>query len=152
GAELATFRPRCPRRLCLHTKRSRTMRTADTLHGSLLPAAAAAAFLVLAGLGTAQAQNGGADNASQSEAHPCANDAGLTLPSGFCASIFADDLGHVRHMVAAPNGVLYVNTWSGRYYAKSPPPPGAFLIALQDTNGQGKANVIRRFGATPATG
>ncbi|MGH8269911.1 MAG: glucose dehydrogenase, partial [Steroidobacteraceae bacterium] len=55
-------------------------------------------------------------------------------------------------MVVAPDGVLYVNTWSGRYYANSPPPPGGFLIALQDTAGRGKANVMRRFGATPATG
>ncbi|MDE2263302.1 MAG: glucose dehydrogenase, partial [Gammaproteobacteria bacterium] len=55
-------------------------------------------------------------------------------------------------MVVAPDGVLYANTWSGRYYANSPPPPGGFLIALQDTTGRGRANVIRRFGATPATG
>ena len=128
------------------------MRTADTLHGSLLPAAAAAASLVLAGLGSARAQNTTAANAVKSDSPACANDAGLELPAGFCASIFADGLGHVRHIVAAPNGVLYANTWSGRYYAKSPPPAGAFLIALEDTTGQGKANVIRRFGATPATG
>jgi glucose/arabinose dehydrogenase/mono/diheme cytochrome c family protein len=55
-------------------------------------------------------------------------------------------------MVAAPDGVLYANTWSGRYYANSPPPPGGFLIALKDTTGRGKADVIRRFGATPASG
>jgi glucose/arabinose dehydrogenase len=55
-------------------------------------------------------------------------------------------------MVAAPDGVLYVNTWSGRYYANSPPPRGGFLIALEDTTDQGRANVIRRFGATPARG
>jgi glucose/arabinose dehydrogenase len=106
----------------------------------------------LAGFGTARAQDGATANAAKTAAPVCANDAGLKLPAGFCASIFADELGHVRHMVAAPNGVLYVNTWSGRYYAKSPPPPGGFLIALRDTAGRGKANVIRRFGATPATG
>ena len=55
-------------------------------------------------------------------------------------------------MVVAPNGVLYVNTWSGGYYANSPPPSGGFLIALQDASGHGNANVIRRFGATPARG
>jgi glucose/arabinose dehydrogenase/mono/diheme cytochrome c family protein len=56
-------------------------------------------------------------------------------------------------MVVAPDGVLYVNTWSGSYYPPdSPLPPGGFLIALQDTTGRGIANVIRRFGATPATG
>src|SRR5581483_8609947 len=116
-------------------------------HGSPLSAAAAAALLVLAGPGTARAQNAAAADSVRSGASACANDARLELPARFCASIFADDLGHARHMVAAPNGVLYVNTWSGRYYAKSPPPPGGFLIALQDTAGRGKANVIRRFGA-----
>ncbi|HEX3845336.1 MAG TPA: c-type cytochrome [Steroidobacteraceae bacterium] len=127
------------------------MRSADTFYGSLWPATAAAACLVLAGVGTARAQNGAAAHAAKGNA-ACANDAGLKLPAGFCASIFADELGHVRHMVAAPSGVLYVNTWSGRYYAKSPPPAGGLLIALRDTTGRGRANVIRRFGATPATG
>ncbi|MGB6667269.1 MAG: hypothetical protein WBE73_02910, partial [Candidatus Acidiferrum sp.] len=47
----------------------------------------------------------------------CPNDdSGLKLPAGFCATVFADGIGHARHMVAAANGVLYVNTWSGRYY------------------------------------
>jgi hypothetical protein len=41
-------------------------------------------------------------------------DAGLSLPRGFCATIFADNIGHARHMAVAPNGVVYVNTWSGR--------------------------------------
>jgi glucose/arabinose dehydrogenase/mono/diheme cytochrome c family protein len=128
------------------------MQSTDTFYGLLLPAAAAAAFLLLAGPRTARAQNAGAGPAS-GDALACANDAGLKLPAGFCASIFADNLGHVRHMVATSDGVLYVNTWSGSYYPpNSPPPPGGFLIALQDTAGQGRANIIRRFGATPATG
>jgi glucose/arabinose dehydrogenase/mono/diheme cytochrome c family protein len=81
------------------------------------------------------------------------DDAGLMLPPGFCASIFADGIGHARQMVVAPNGVLYVNTWSGRYYAPNEPKPeGGFLVALQDKNGSGKADVIERFGETAATG
>lgn len=82
----------------------------------------------------------------------CANDTGITLSPGFCATVFADNLGHVRHMVVAPNGVLYVNTWSGRYYQYVPPPPGGFLIALQDTNGDGRAEVVQRFGPDAAHG
>ena len=35
---------------------------------------------------------------------------GLTLSPGFCASIFADNLGHVRHLVVAPDGEVYANT------------------------------------------
>src|SRR5262245_49055582 len=38
----------------------------------------------------------------------CANDdSGLQLPPGFCATVFADGIGHARHMVVAPNGVVY---------------------------------------------
>src|SRR5207248_5854435 len=83
----------------------------------------------------------------------CPNDdSGLTLPAGFCATIFADGIGHARHMVAAPNGVLYVNTWSGRYYGNDTPPPGGFLVALQDKTGSGRADVIERFGQTVQDG
>ncbi|GAJ30429.1 c-type cytochrome [Acidomonas methanolica] len=77
---------------------------------------------------------------------------GLSLSPGFCATIFADHLGHVRHMVMAPNGVLYVNTWSGRYYRDEAVPPGGFLIALQDTHQTGHADTIQRFGDGIAEG
>ncbi len=77
---------------------------------------------------------------------------GITLSPGFCATVFADKLGHPRHMAVAPNGVVYVNTWSGRYYHDDTPPPGGFLIALQDTKGAGRADKIVRFGPTRAEG
>jgi glucose/arabinose dehydrogenase/mono/diheme cytochrome c family protein len=76
----------------------------------------------------------------------CAENAGITLSPGFCATVFADNLGHVRHMAVAPDGVLYVNTWSGVYYHNDTPPAGGFLIALQDTKGAGRADVVQRFG------
>ncbi len=76
----------------------------------------------------------------------CAPDnGGITLPSGFCASVFADTIGHARHIVVNSNGDVYVNTWSGRYY-QGPTHPGAFLVALRDTNNDGKADIVRRFG------
>ena len=80
------------------------------------------------------------------------NDSGLKLIHGFCATVFADKLGHPRHMVVAPDGVVYVNTWSGVYYGNDKPPAGGFLVALQDTTGSGKANVVKRFGATVKSG
>src|SRR6202050_2103426 len=80
------------------------------------------------------------------------SDGGLLLPPGFCATVFADNLGHARHLVVAPNGVVYVNTWSGRYYNNDAPPPGGFLVALQDTKGNGHADVIKRFGPGVAQG
>ena len=55
-------------------------------------------------------------------------------------------------MAVTPNGVVYVNTWSGRYYHDDTPPPGGFLIALQDTKGDGRADKIVRFGPTKAEG
>lgn len=84
---------------------------------------------------------------------PCAGDnGGLTLPPNFCATIFADSLGHVRHLVVASNGDVYANTWSGKYYAEGTTPPHPFLVALRDSNHDGRADVIRRFGDSLANG
>jgi glucose/arabinose dehydrogenase/mono/diheme cytochrome c family protein len=80
------------------------------------------------------------------------DDSGLTLPAGFCATIFADGVGHARHLVVAKNGVVYVNTWSGRYFGNDVPHAGGFLVALKDTKGVGKADVNERFGETVQTG
>ena len=80
------------------------------------------------------------------------NDSGLQLPQGFCATIFADNIGHARHLVVSQSGVVYVNTWSGPYYGKATPPAGGFLVALQDKAGAGKADVIERFGETVQEG
>jgi glucose/arabinose dehydrogenase len=86
-------------------------------------------------------------------ASACAGDnGGLTLPPGFCATIFADSIGHARHIVVAPNGDVYVNTWSGQYFGGDKGPPGGYLVLLRDTTGDGKADVITRFGATSDKG
>jgi glucose/arabinose dehydrogenase len=76
---------------------------------------------------------------------------GITLPAGFCATVFADTVGHARDIVVATNGDVYVNTWSGEYYPLKGPPPGGFLIAMRDTKHTGKADSIVRFGPSPAT-
>ena len=77
------------------------------------------------------------------------DDSGLKLPPGFCATIFADGIGHARHLVVAPNNIIYLNTWSGGYYPVGEVVhEGGFLVALQDKSGTGKADVIERFGAT----
>jgi glucose/arabinose dehydrogenase/mono/diheme cytochrome c family protein len=89
--------------------------------------------------------------AAESGACP-ANDSGLKLPAGFCATIFADEIGHARHMAITPGGVVYVNTWSGGYYDNDKPHAGGFLVALQDKSGAGKADVIERFGETVQSG
>jgi glucose/arabinose dehydrogenase/mono/diheme cytochrome c family protein len=91
--------------------------------------------------------------AAEAKSQTCPNDdSGLKLPAGFCATVFADEIGHVRHMVVAPSGVLYVNTWSGKYYGDDTPHEGGFLVALQDKSGTGKADVLERFGETVQSG
>jgi glucose/arabinose dehydrogenase len=83
----------------------------------------------------------------------CPNDdSGLQLPPGFCATIFADGIGHARHMAVTPAGVVYVNTWSGEYYGNDKPHEGGFLVALQDKAGAGKADVQERFAETVQSG
>ncbi len=53
----------------------------------------------------------GGDRAAAETAQPCAGDnGGIVLPPGFCATVFADNIGHARQMAVAPNGVVYVNT------------------------------------------
>src|ERR1700675_3264415 len=92
-----------------------------------------------------------ADAAAKPQSCP-GDDSGLTLPPGFCATIFADGIGHARHMVVAPSGVVYVNTWSGVYYGNDTPHAGGFLVALQDKSGTGKADMNQRFGETAQSG
>jgi glucose/arabinose dehydrogenase/mono/diheme cytochrome c family protein len=88
----------------------------------------------------------------KTNAAACSNDqSGLKLPNGFCATVFADGIGHARHMTVAPSGVVYVNTWSGDYYDFDKVHEGGFLVALQDKAGAGKADVIERFGETVQT-
>ena len=108
-----------------------------------------AAMRIGTSLAPAQKQTTAAE--AKSQACP-SDDSGLTLPAGFCATVFADDIGHARHMVVAPSGVLYVNTWSGTYYGNDTPHTGGFLVALQDKSGGGRADVIQRFGETVQNG
>ncbi|MEP6622138.1 MAG: PQQ-dependent sugar dehydrogenase, partial [bacterium] len=68
----------------------------------------------------------------RSRAKPaCAADnAGLTLPKGFCALVFADSLQQPRHMIAMPNGDLIVSSM------------GVGVMVLRDRDGDGKADTV----------
>jgi glucose/arabinose dehydrogenase/mono/diheme cytochrome c family protein len=120
----------------------------SSLFKTLLPAIAALGALSV-GSSLASGRPG-----AETKSQECPSDeSGLKLPAGFCATIFADNIGHARHLVVAPNGVVYVNTWSGDYYPPgNEPPAGGFLVGLQDKSGAGKADVIERFGETIQTG
>ena len=95
----------------------------------------AAAFLMLVALaGTSAAQN---------RRPPCAADnAGLTLPTGFCAIIAADSLGRARHMAVLPNGDLAVAV-SGN---------NGGVVVLRDADGDGVMETRKKFGAKGGNG
>lgn len=62
---------------------------------------------------------------------------GLLLPAGFEATIVADSIGPARHLVVNDNGDIYVNL------RRSFEDGG--LVALRDTSGDGKADIIKKF-------
>lgn len=83
--------------------------------------------------------------AMKERTHCDPSNGGLTLPAGFCASLFADNLGRARHLTTAPNGDVYVNTWSSSY-TELKNAPGGYIVALRDADHDGKADVVQRFG------
>ena len=125
---------------------TRNQRLSTRIAIGLVAAALLAAGLALAPQGAPAAR-------AAAKAAACAGDnGGITLSPGFCATVFADNVGNVRHLVVAPDGVVYANTWSGTYYFGAKTPPGGFLIALRDTHGDGHADQITRFGPGKADG
>lgn len=96
----------------------------------------------------------GEETAATAQSKPPAGDAatddvrcssgGLTLPDGFCASIFTDSLGPVRHIATTGDGTLYAilrDTVEGHG-----------LVAARDTDSDGSADEIERFGDITGTG
>ena len=81
-----------------------------------------------------------------------APEAALKLPARFTATIFAENIGGARHLVVAPNGTVYVNTWRSPYDTTRKTPAGGYVVALRDNDGDGKAEQIQRFGSTPKSG
>lgn len=68
---------------------------------------------------------------------------GLQLPEGFCATVFADSVPGARHIVVAPNGDVFVNV-------QGMTRPG--ILAMRDTNRDGRAEIRQRFGDVGGTG
>lgn len=121
-----------------------------TGYGSPPSVAIAAAAIAMIGCvkseGSSSSDTVVASSTQTASTSKCLTDnGGITLPAGFCATVFADGIGHARHLVVASNGDVYVNTWSGPYY-QGPTHPGSFIVALRDTTGDGKADIIKRFG------
>jgi glucose/arabinose dehydrogenase len=69
----------------------------------------------------------------------------LEVPPGFCATEFAPNVGPVRHLAVSARGVVYAATWrEGRREGG--------VVALVDTNGDGRADVRERFGTEGGSG
>ena len=69
---------------------------------------------------------------------------GVTLPAGFCATVFADGLGVARHIAVAADGTVYA--------ALQAPSHGGGIAVLHDTHGDGKADVVRYVGSEGGSG
>jgi glucose/arabinose dehydrogenase len=69
------------------------------------------------------------------------NNAGLTLPAGFCATLFAAVPG-ARHLAVSSDGVVYVGSRAR----------GGTAVALRDSDGDGHADQQAGFGPGAGTG
>src|SRR5688500_4166221 len=64
---------------------------------------------------------------------------GLFIPEGFEAVVVTDSIGHARHIAVNTNGDIYVKL---RFIKDGL----GGNVALRDTNSDGKADIIKRFG------
>jgi len=102
---------------------------------------------LVAALGGAYAFLGADPSHGPRPAAACDPEAGgLTLPEGFCASVFADDVGAARHLAVRDNGDVFVALNARRGGA------GGGVLALRDTDGDGRADTRERFGDAGGTG
>src|SRR5882724_1162841 len=69
---------------------------------------------------------------------------GITLPSGFKATVLADNLGGARHMAVNKSGVVFVKLERARQ--------GKSILRLQDADGDGVAENISGFATYGGTG
>lgn len=74
--------------------------------------------------------------------HPQADDVTLKLPSGFTATVVADNVGKNRHIALAPNGDLYVKLDKLKN--------GKGILVLRESGG--KMKVVNSFGDFAGTG
>lgn len=63
---------------------------------------------------------------------------GLILPEGFEAVVFVDSIGSARHLAVNDNGDVYIKMRRAHQDGEN--------MALRDTDGDGKADIMRRFG------
>lgn len=72
-------------------------------------------------------------------------DAAFALPAGFCAQLYAGDVGPARHLVVTAAGDVYVALWREGSRRGG-------VLALRDTNADGRADLRRVFGPEAGAG
>jgi glucose/arabinose dehydrogenase len=95
--------------------------------------------LLLAGAAFGQPQQLGLN-----EATPVDEDAGIRVPEGFDATVFAEGIGRARHIAVRDNGDVFV--------ALRLPMEGYGVVALRDDDADGAADQIEYFGEHAGTG
>jgi glucose/arabinose dehydrogenase len=89
-------------------------------------------------------------------AHPDCDrgNGGITVPAGFCASVFADEIGVARHVVVGRDGIVYVALEPGRSTSAgtSRRREDGGIVILKDTTGDGRADVTVRVPTDGGTG
>jgi glucose/arabinose dehydrogenase/mono/diheme cytochrome c family protein len=76
---------------------------------------------------------------------PDQNNGGITLPEKFGAVVVVDTLGRGRHMAISQNGDIYLHLSRLNGEQKG-------IVALRDTTGDGRADIIKSYAATQGTG
>jgi glucose/arabinose dehydrogenase/mono/diheme cytochrome c family protein len=76
---------------------------------------------------------------------PDVDNGGITLPEKFGAIVVVDTLGRGRHMAINDNGDIYM-------HLRSLNANGNGIIALRDTTGDGRADIIQGYSDVPGTG
>lgn len=74
---------------------------------------------------------------------------GIRVPAGFCARVFARDLGALRHIAVGPDGTVYAALSA---LSRVPGQANGGIVVLEDTNGDGAADSVRYFGDVTGTG
>ena len=84
---------------------------------------------------------------------PCAagSDTTLRLAQGFCATVFTDTVGAPRHIVVNSNGDVYTQLITAKEGAEAGRGAGG-ILALRDTNRDGRADTSAFFGVLGGTG
>ena len=113
----------------------------------MLPRRLTIVLLVLF-LGACQSEQSGPDRAESAETTESQADAvslscdpdngDINLPNGFCAIVVADEIGRARHLWVHGNGDIYVALRSSE--------GAGGVVALRDTDGDGRADVREQFG------